>query len=188
MTKRAPARRSGRAEEIEAIFSANYRAYQYQFVEFFIEHLTDVSRKFQGDLQAMIVLGIIGQMQLREARLAVQAGRSPLDLPLERVSITASRIADVTSIPRQTVRRKLIELEGRRWIARNSDGSYRLAVEDGQSVARDDLADVDARAMVRVSRLFRDLEKLVNASTAMSLGSGDDALGARTEHAGPPEV
>lgn len=182
-----PKKRNGRAEEIEAVFSANYLAYQYQFVEFFIEHLTDVSRKFQGDLQAMIVLGIVGQMHIRETRIAVQAGRSPLDLQSDRVSITASRIADVTSIPRQTVRRKLTELEKRRWLVRNPDGSFRLAMTDGVSYAGQDLADVNRRSILRVARLFRDLEKLVTASTTMPVAKPDDALGARSEHGASPD-
>jgi hypothetical protein len=156
-------RAAARVEEAQAAFTSNYQAYQYRFVEFFIEHLSDVSRSFQGDLQSMIVLALVGQVQMRAMRSAIEAGRDPRDLPAERVSISASRIADVTSIPRETVRRKLDGLERRGWILRNPDGSWRLAVADGEAAARTDLSDLDARAIGRVARLFRDLEFLVAA-------------------------
>jgi hypothetical protein len=154
---------AARVEEAQAAFTSNYQAYQYRFVEFFIEHLSDVSRSFRGDLQAMIVLALVGQVYLRAVRAAIRAGHDPRDLPVERLGINASRIADVTSIPRETVRRKLDGLERRGWIVRNADGSYRMVHENGATAARTDLADLDARGIERVARLFRDLETLVAA-------------------------
>jgi predicted lipid-binding transport protein (Tim44 family) len=55
-----------RAEEIRTIFAAQYLDYQYRFVDFFVEHLEDVSRAFRGDLQQMMVL-ITGRVRLRDA-------------------------------------------------------------------------------------------------------------------------
>lgn len=165
------ARTTKRVEEVKAAFRDDYRAYQYRFVEFFIEHLSDVSRAFRGDLQAMIVLALVGQVQMRATRAAVQAGLDPREIPAERVSITASRIADVTSIPRETVRRKLSLLGRKGWIRRNAGGSWRLAVGHGGDVpARADLAEVDARAIERVARLFRDLESIVAEQVAARPG------------------
>lgn len=40
-----------RAEAVQAQLEENYAPLQYQFVEFLVEHLTDVSREFGGDLQ-----------------------------------------------------------------------------------------------------------------------------------------
>jgi hypothetical protein len=161
-------RTTKRVEEAQSAFGANYRAYQYRFVEFFIEHLSDVSRAFRGDLQAMIVLALVGQVQMRATRAAAEAGIDLRAIPAERVSITASRIADVTHIPRETVRRKLGLLESKGWVRRNPDGSWRLVVENGEAPARADLAEVNARAMERVARLFRDLEIIVADHTAAS--------------------
>jgi hypothetical protein len=176
-------RAAERTRQVQAAFEANYPAYQYRFVEFFIEHLSDVSRAFRGDLQAMIVLALIGQVQIRATRAAGEAGLDPRELPAERVSITASRIADVTGIPRETVRRKLGILEGKGWIRRNPDGSLRLVVEDGAAPARADLAAVDARAIERVARLFRDLETIVVKHTSAQTAIADE--GARTEQVPP---
>ena len=161
-----------RLQQVRAIFEANYPQYQYRFVEFFIEHLSDISRSFRGDLQSMILLAIIGQVQMRAMRCAAEAGENLHALPPERRSISASRIADVTGIPRQTVRRKLEGLARRGWIMRNDQGAWRLVICDEQAVARTDLAELDRRAMDRVARLFRDLEALIDAQSA-SDGAAD---------------
>lgn len=169
-------RASRREEEVRAIFAADYRTFQYRFVEFFIDHLADLSRAFRGDLQAMIVLALIGQVHMRAMRQAALAGQDPSALPPERLSISASRIADVTGIPRQTVRRKLEALERRGWALRGETGAYRLALRDGTAAARIDLEAVDRRALARVARLFRDLEAIVAAAPK----------GAQDEQAPPP--
>ena len=64
-------------------------------MQFFVEHLSDVSRVFGGDLQEMLVLAVIGQAYMR----ADELGR-------ENAPINACRISETTGIPRQTVRRK----------------------------------------------------------------------------------
>jgi hypothetical protein len=161
-------------KDVHAALRASYRAYQYRFVEFFIEHLSDVSRAFRGDLQAMIVLALVGQVQMRATRVAEKAGLDPHELPIERVSITASRIADVTGIPRETVRRKLTLLERKGWIRRNLDSSWRLVLEDGGAPARTDLAELDARAIERVARLFHDLETIVGDHAAARPPGSDE--------------
>jgi hypothetical protein len=148
---------------VAATLDEQYVLYQYCFVEFFIDHLADVSRAFRGDLQAVLVLAVIGQSWLNAVRVAQAEGIKPADLPPERTSTSASRIADVTGIPRQTVRRKLAAFEERGWILRSDDGSCRLAHTDGHSAARRDLSDIDRRALLRVARLFADLEALVSA-------------------------
>jgi hypothetical protein len=154
-------RRSRRTKDVAGAFEARYIDYQYRFVEFFIDHLSDVSRSFKGDLQAMLVLALIGQSWLNAVRVTRAEGIDPLDLPPERTSTSASRIADITGIPRQTVRRKLAALEEWGWIVRNPDGSCRLAHTDGETAAKRDLSDIDRRALRRVARLFTDLETLV---------------------------
>jgi len=177
-------RRSRRAAAVAAALDEQYIVYQYRFVEFFIDHLTDVSRAFRGDLQAMLVLALIGQSWINAVRAAQAEGIEPADLPPERTSTSASRIADVTGIPRQTVRRKLAALEERGWIWRNEDGSCRLAHADGQTAARRDLSDTDRRALRRVARLFTDLEALVAAQDPATENDPEDRseLSAQNEH------
>lgn len=152
-----------RAREVSEIFGQNYMGYQYTFVEFFVEHIEDVSRAFRGDLQQMIVLGIIGQVKLRAVRAAMLAGKDLVSARAESAGIGASRIADVTAIPRQTVRRKLELLEQRGWIERLDDSTWTLSYQNGVGTAHASLSEVDRRAKDRVARLFTNLEALVNS-------------------------
>lgn len=150
-----------RTDEIAATFEANYPAFQYRVVEFVVEHLADLSRVFEGDLQEMLVLAIVGQVQMRAMRTAALAGEDPWALAEERVSINASRIADVTAIPRETVRRKLRSLEERGWVTQTANSAWRLTVDGAGAKAKLDLADVDRRGIGRVARLFAGLEQIV---------------------------
>lgn len=150
-----------RTDEIEAQFRANYHQYQYHFVEFFTEHLADCSRAFGGDLQEMLVLAIIGQMHLKahiDAQTnATSSRRANPALP----QITASRIADATGIPRETVRRKLKKLADRGWVEKGSAGAWNLVMADTEAEARNGLSDLDSRAITRVAGLLFRLQGLL---------------------------
>lgn len=150
-----------RKVEVGAALRRNYRGYQYRFVEFFVEHLADVSQVFRGDLQQVMVLAIIGQVRLSALGAATAAGDDAARIPHEKLSISASRLADVTGIPRETVRRKLALLERRGWIVRSPPAGWRLAVDGDDVPARTALSDLDERAIERVARLFTDLETIV---------------------------
>lgn len=145
-------RKKPRAVALEEAFQEDYLRYQYRFVEFFVDHLSDVSRAFGGDLQQMTVLAILGQMRLRARHEAATRGAPPAEAT-GRDGTTASRIADVTGIPRETVRRKLHIMRDKGWIDRGEDGLWRLVAEPGtdRTRARRDLSEVDRRAMRRSS-------------------------------------
>lgn len=158
-----PRRPEKRANQLCEGFRGDYRNYQYRFVEFFTEHLTDVSRAFAGDLQQAMVLAILGQVRLRALRKAVARGEA-LSPRMQGDGTTASRIADVTGIPRETVRRKLHTLSGKGWIARDDQGLWRIVADaDGIGTpVRRDLAGVDERALPRIARLVADLESFAD--------------------------
>ncbi len=141
----------GSVDELREAFENRYLGYQYHVVEFLTEHLADVSRAFGGDLQEMLVLAIIGQKYLHAA-VEQKSGEA---------AISASRIADVTGIPRQTVRRKLTSLEAKGWIVKTPKAAYRLVVRDGVSAARKELDGVDRRSIDRVARLHLNLTRLL---------------------------
>jgi predicted ArsR family transcriptional regulator len=74
----------------------------------------------------------------------------------------ASRVADITKIPRQTVRRKLQSLEARGWIERECQvGPIGSCPAGAQSTARRDLDDLDRRVIHRVARLVADLQTVI---------------------------
>lgn len=122
------------------------RLLQYSLADFFTEHLLDVSRVFEGDLQMMLILAVIGQAYLHgEGR-----GR-------ENSPISASRLSDVTGIPRQTVRRKLLLLAQRGWVEQTELGAWLLTKAGRDPVARADLADVYSRGTDRLVALVKAL-------------------------------
>jgi predicted transcriptional regulator len=129
---------------------ADYRLVQYHFVQFFVEHLADVSRVFDGDLQEVLVLAVIGQTCIR----ANELGR-------KNAPINASRISETTGIPRQTVRRKLQSLEQRGWIHQIEGGAWQLTMDDLEAVARYDLAELDKRGIERILKFVRTINSRV---------------------------
>lgn len=148
------------AEVIESRLRSSYHAYQYHFVEFFTEHLADCSRAFGGDLQLMLVLALMGQMHLK----AMAAQKQSPDHRAQNVrdqKIRASRIADASGIPRETVRRKLAKLEQLGWVEQDATGAWRVTIGEHGSDARRDLAELDQRAIARIAALYHKLHGLV---------------------------
>lgn len=153
-------KRSHRADGLAAAFEAQYFDYQYIFVEFLIGHMVDAARAFDGDYHELLVMAVLGQARLAALRAASESGLPLSDIEASAESTNASRIADITKIPRQTVRRKLASLSERGWVERDAEGAYRLVSVDGRSSARRDLAEPDHRALHRIARLVADLESL----------------------------
>jgi DNA-binding MarR family transcriptional regulator len=149
--------KTARAKQAEAAFSGGYLDFQYCFVDFFVDHLGDLSREFGGDLHQMMVLAVVGQARIRAVRDAVEQGAEPAQM----TGISASRLADITGVPRQTVRRKLAALRARGWVVQLPDDSWSIAAQHEAGSVRDSLAEVDRRAIARVARLFADLERVV---------------------------
>lgn len=148
---------AGEAAKHAKRFRDRYPAVQYHFVEFITEHLADCSRTFGGDLAQVVILAIIGQVFLHAHLDRDKKGVSTL--PVGGTGIGASRIADITSIPRETVRRKLAELARRGWIERLGSG-WRLRMVGGEAAARGDLAALDSRGLDRLAQLHAALSSL----------------------------
>lgn len=123
---------------------------QYHFVEMLTEHLSECSKAFEGDLVEMLVLALIGQVQLKEFLDADK----PVNMnALESEGLSSSRISDVTGLPRQTVRRKLIKMQEKGWIVQRSDHRWRLVFQDGRAVAEQALEGLFERGLDRIKRL-----------------------------------
>jgi predicted transcriptional regulator len=135
----------------------HYPAIQYAFVEMITDHLADCSRVFEGDLQQMLLLALIGQVHIENFRRHEGETKNLRGL-------SASRLSDVTGIPRQTVRRKLVLLHERGWIEETQPGSWRLKTEDGRTKARGDLSGLDARNIQRIARFLVHVAPLMNKS------------------------
>ncbi len=143
----------GREAEIAAVMEANYHAVQYAYVHFLTEHLADCARSFEGDLGRMLVLAILGQ-SLLQAYARKESGAAA-------GALSASRIADVSGLPRETVRRKLAALAGRGWVRQIEGGAWVIVRVEGGVPVRMELADLDARGLARLARLHAAIERIV---------------------------
>lgn len=152
------------ASEAAAIFEADYLGYQYRLVEFLAEHLADVSRTFNGDMHAPVILANIGQVSLQAAAAARESGGDLVATPQERRDMTACRLADVTGIPRETIRRKLVAMAKRGWTERR-DGYWILTLEGEEAKVRRDIAPLDLRSLQRAARLYCQLDEVVRAAS-----------------------
>lgn len=149
--------------EVAAIFEADYLEYQYRLVEFLAEHLADVSRTFDGDMHAPVILANIGQVSLQAVAAARNTENGLGDTPADRRGMTACRLADVTGIPRETVRRKLAGMAERGWIERQ-DGYWVLTLAGEEAKVRQDILPLDRRSLQRAARLYCQLDEVFRAA------------------------
>jgi DNA-binding MarR family transcriptional regulator len=147
------AKAGGRAAVVEARLRARYTDVQYAYVQYLSEHLADCARAFDGDLSQLLVLAVLGQERLEAVK------RDGLSAPPS--TMNATRIADVTGLPRETVRRKLGLLEAKGWIHRADGAGWVLTSDSEASQARRDLAELDARGLSRLARLYVQIERIV---------------------------
>jgi len=91
----------------------------------FCELLVQLRRQFDGDLDRMLVLGIIGSRTLARGRvegMSYDEFMSSARPDNEPAPINLQSIADYSGIPRETVRRKVRDLEQQGWIIRRDNG------------------------------------------------------------------
>jgi DNA-binding IclR family transcriptional regulator len=74
--------------------------------------------------------------------------------------MSASRIADVTGLSRETVRRKLDALSDLGWVEQGPDRRWQISKVEGATTLRDDLKDLDSRGLQRLARLYAALTPL----------------------------
>ncbi len=161
-------------EAVRKSIAASYVRVQYEFVQFFTEHVVDSARGFDHDLEQMVVMAVLGQRMLQTAL----PGLGPEMEEHNRVSMTASRIADVTGLLRETVRRKLVTLSRRGWIAHDPrHGWHVVAAADGSSPARDAFSDFELRFQRRLARLYVRLSAIIQSASEPTIEDGPAAPG-----------
>jgi DNA-binding MarR family transcriptional regulator len=105
--------------------TANFGRIWPVHVDAFTELLIQLRQAFSGDLDRMLILGIIGSRTMPSPRFDgvnidqfAQGEVKPGPRP-----INAQSIAECSGIPRETVRRKLQALERSGWVERDANGS-----------------------------------------------------------------
>jgi len=141
--------KANEAEQLRVWFHDNYIDVQYHFVQLLTEHLVDCLRAFGGDFDQVIILAVLGQTHLA----AFRSANAEPDKAAMAVWINATRIADVTGLPRQTVRRKLLTLAERGWVRQNEQRGWALVGSVNDSPVKRDLADLNQRGLARLAKL-----------------------------------
>ncbi len=154
------------------LFDKKYLVMQYHFVQFIAEHLADVSRVFEADLQSVLVLALVGQMEI-EARIRSNfsgEGKMPPEALVGKPPrINASSIAEVSGIPRETVRRKLEGLAQRGWVERDANGLWHIRTDNSElTPARRELFDIDRRGMERLCQFLGKMHALASEAQTRS--------------------
>jgi hypothetical protein len=146
-----------RIEATADAFASSYLETQYHYVQFLTEHLADCAAAFEGDLDSVLIMAVLGQRRLTVAR--EDPGSHQADP--SRVAMSVLRIADVTGIPRETVRRKLEGLRRKGWIERHPRFGWYIAGTHGESPAREDFRDLETRSYRRLARLHLRLTEIL---------------------------
>ncbi len=95
----------------------------------FVDLLIVLRREFDGDLDMMLILAVIGDRRVLQQALSKDVsyerlGRTPLPAS-QNVTINVLSIASFIGMPRETVRRKVAALIERGWIEREENGDLR---------------------------------------------------------------
>lgn len=129
------------------------------FMEWIGAHLSDCSRVFDGDLTEMMVLTVIGQTFVRHYGYRTA---QIYELDGEELTVSAARISEITSIPRETVRRKLRSLKERGWVEQVENGRWKFVMDGDTSVAANDLMPLQIRSLTRLMNLVDVITEKTN--------------------------
>jgi hypothetical protein len=129
------------------------------FMEWIGAHLSDCSRVFNGDLTEMMVLTVIGQVFVRHYG---HGAAQNYELDGEELTVSAARISEITSIPRETVRRKLRSLNARGWVEQAENGKWKFVMVGAESTASRDLMPLQMRSLTRLMNLVDAISQETN--------------------------
>jgi hypothetical protein len=113
---------------------------------------------FDGDLDLMVVLAVIGDRALKDPSVRGYSYQGLVDRKQVTLTVPLTNrksIADSTGIPRETVRRKVATLIARGWVAELPDGSLMPA-----PASKTDLYAVTLRSFEVLGRLTEALQAM----------------------------
>jgi hypothetical protein len=149
-----PSKQAVRAAFIRDNFSTIWPVHLGAFTRL----LAQLRTRFDGDLELMLVLAVIGERTrpenwTPELLTYRQLTRAPEDSHLQH-PINVQSVSDFSGIPRETVRRKVGILVRKGWILRDEDG--RLSVS---RTAAQDLEDATGVSIAYLETLFAVFEQ-----------------------------
>jgi hypothetical protein len=134
---------------------------------FFLRYLNLLYREFEGDLVLPIVLGeiahhnIIRLYSLKDDCIEINLQAADYPERMKHLEPTnAYSISQATTIPRETVRRKIDKLQLKRWVVKNDQGGVTLS----ETVSDHFTKDLNKKILVellKASQCIRNLLKPV---------------------------
>ena len=143
-------------DDIKAVFGKVWPVHVHSLTRFLI----DCRRTFNDDLELFLVLAVIGErtysQQHADPSLDYQAfvsGKAS-NTPVRDINLRS--IAEFSGIPRETVRRKIVELTENGWVTRNASGSI-VATRKASS----DLKPLTVASITYIAEMLRLLSDVV---------------------------
>lgn len=135
-------------DEIKRNFSVIWPRHVASLTQFLI----DCRKHFDGDIDLFLILCVIGDrtFSARHAPADVdfETWSSSPALGVRSVEINVQSLSEFSSIPRETVRRKLAILIDKGWVTRDDRGFITAT-----SKAKEDLAPLTVSSLVYLSRM-----------------------------------
>lgn len=135
------------------VFSERDVLIKHEFLEFLFGELVDMRPIFENDFDSMLIYTAISRFYLKNERVGLTE-----EIARSTAGLNASRIAEWTKIPRETVRRKLLQLESRGLLERGPRDEWRIAQKDGQPVIRIEHAEAWRQELNRIVRFVKSLK------------------------------
>ncbi|WP_324826625.1 hypothetical protein [Qipengyuania zhejiangensis] len=110
--------------------SENFGVIWPRHVDGIIRLLTSLRQAFGGDLDSVLILAVIGSAALPQGKLPPDLSYPEFTGGSDRdryaSPLNTNSIADITGIPRESVRRKLLAMESKKWVQRGDNGYWEI--------------------------------------------------------------
>jgi hypothetical protein len=136
---------------------------------FFLRYLNLLYREFEGDLVLPIVLGeiahhnIIRLYSFKDGCIEINIKAADYPDRMKHLEPTnAYSISEATSIPRETVRRKIDKLQLKGWVVKNDQGEVTLS----ETVSDHFTKDLNKKILVELLEASQCIRTLLNTSNS----------------------
>jgi hypothetical protein len=140
---------------------------------FFVQYLSTIYREFKGDLAMAIVLGEIAHHNVQPFYspdgecLEVDAELEDFEWAMGRLAATnAYSISEATDIPRETVRRKVRQLQQKGWVTRRGGRDIFIS----EKVVRHFTTEINKPLLLELLATSRCIDALLNTPESRAAG------------------
>lgn len=165
-------------DDFEAAFERSFGLVAFQMNRHLVDHMLRVGRELtDSDYEAMLIWGVLAHQNVAHL---LPPGSHPCSVLNERGRVDAQRrkqplrlrdLAQITRVPRETVRRKLEKLAAAGWIERQTEG-WVVCSDRSAEALRDFSRDSVRRFIAAADEVMRTLREADAHIAAERLKSG----------------